>query len=507
MPSANAIARNTAWNFIGTALPLVVAVFSIPPLIRELGTERFGVLTLAWTITGYFALFDFGLGRATTKFVAEYIERRAMKELPQLVWSSLTAHLILGLIGGAMLAVLTPWLVGSFFNISAGLIPEVRDTFYLLALSVPLVVVTACLRGLLEAVHRFDLVNFIRIPAGIINYALPLAVVLYSNSLVAVVGVIVASRALVLAVHAWLGVRALPVALGRYWFGASLLRPLLGFGGWITASSLMSPLLVFIDRFAIGALVSMSAVAYYATPYEVVTKLWIFSASLLAALFPVVSALAVVPGEEIRQLYRRASRYLLVSVAPLVGVLLSFAEDLLRIWIDADFARHSADVAKWLAVGVLINVVAQVPFTVLQGMGRAGIAARLQLAQLPFYVPALWYLTSTLGVRGAAIAWTIRAMADFLLLAHAANRAMPEARTASGSAPLQQGVIVGIALAGFWLAGIAFADELILRFVAFGIILSFLMAWEWAFVLDAADRSSLVNAARQARRSLGRRGK
>ena len=70
------IARNTGWNFVGTALPIAVAVIAIPPLIRELGVERFGVLTLAWVITGYFALFDFGLGRATTKFVLNKVGMR-----------------------------------------------------------------------------------------------------------------------------------------------------------------------------------------------------------------------------------------------------------------------------------------------------------------------------------------------------------------------------------------------------------------------------------------------
>ena len=486
------IARNTGWNFAGTALPMLVAIFTIPPLIHGLGVERFGVLTLAWTITGYFALFDLGLGRATTKFVAEYIARGSLERLPQLAWSSLTAHAVLGLIGGTLLALLTPWLAGGFFNITPDLLPEVRATFYLLALSVPLVVVTACLRGLLEALHRFDLVNFIRIPAGILNYAGPLLVLLYTNSLIAVVGLIVASRVVVLVVHAILALGQLPVSLGRYSFATAMLRPLLGFGGWITVSSVISPLIVFIDRFAIGALVSMSAVAYYATPYEVVTKLWIFSASLLAALFPVLSALSVAPGPEIRALYGRATRYLLVAVAPCVGFLLVFADDLLTLWLGAEFAQQSAPLTRWLAVGVLINVVAQVPFTVLQGIGKAGAAARLQLAQLPFYALAIWYLTLSFGVVGAAMAWAARAAVDFLMLAWAADRAMPGDRVKRGSL---HAVIVGIALAGFWLTGTMFAGQLTFKLAVGGIFMALLIFWEWILVLDTSDRASLLKAA------------
>jgi glycosyltransferase involved in cell wall biosynthesis len=216
-----------------------------------------------------------------------------------------------------------------------------------------------------------------------------------------------------------------------------------------------------------------------------------------------VSALSVAPGEKIRALYRRATRYLLVIVAPLVGLILAFADDLLRIWIGAEFAQHSAPVAKWLALGVLINVVAQVPFTVLQGIGKAGVAARLQLAQLPLYALALWYLTVTLGVQGAAIAWAARAAVDFLLLTFAADRVMPAASAAHDSLPLHQGAIVAVALAGFWLIGTAFASEPILKFATFGVVLTLFVCWEWTFVLDAADRGRLISVARKARQSPG----
>jgi O-antigen/teichoic acid export membrane protein len=65
------LARNTLFNLIGQGLPLVVAVVTIPLIIQGLGIDRFGLLSLAWVVLGYFAIFDLGLGRATTKFVAE----------------------------------------------------------------------------------------------------------------------------------------------------------------------------------------------------------------------------------------------------------------------------------------------------------------------------------------------------------------------------------------------------------------------------------------------------
>src|SRR5215207_2112075 len=65
--------RNAVTNLIGQAVPLLVALLALPVLARSLGADRFGVLSLAWAILGYFSMFDLGLGRAVTKLVAEKI--------------------------------------------------------------------------------------------------------------------------------------------------------------------------------------------------------------------------------------------------------------------------------------------------------------------------------------------------------------------------------------------------------------------------------------------------
>jgi O-antigen/teichoic acid export membrane protein len=67
--SGGLIARNTLLNLIGLAAPLLVAILTIPYVVHGLGTDRFGLLSLAWVVLGYFTIFDLGLGRATTKYV------------------------------------------------------------------------------------------------------------------------------------------------------------------------------------------------------------------------------------------------------------------------------------------------------------------------------------------------------------------------------------------------------------------------------------------------------
>jgi O-antigen/teichoic acid export membrane protein len=105
------LVRNTGLSFIALVLPLPIAILTVPFLIRGLGTERFGLLSLAWSLIGYFNLFDLGLGRATTKFVSEALGKDQLERIPHIIWTSLALQLAIGVFGAAVLATCTPLLV------------------------------------------------------------------------------------------------------------------------------------------------------------------------------------------------------------------------------------------------------------------------------------------------------------------------------------------------------------------------------------------------------------
>ncbi len=189
LTSGRLLARHTLFNLIGQGAPLIIALFTIPLLIKGLGIDRFGVLTLAWVVIGYFSLFDFGLGRALTKLVAEKLGEGRDGEIPTLVWTALFLMLCFGLVGALFLAVLSPWLVNTALKVPEPLRPETIQSFYLLAASIPIVISTTGLRGILEAQQRFGLVNTVRIFMGIFTYLGPVLVLPFSSSLLPVVSV------------------------------------------------------------------------------------------------------------------------------------------------------------------------------------------------------------------------------------------------------------------------------------------------------------------------------
>src|SRR5262245_22543500 len=103
-PSARTLARGAAWSQIGQLLPVLAALLIVPPLVRGLGVERFGILWLAWMLIGYFTLFDLGVCGALTRLVAERVAAGRDEEVPALVWTALSLTLGMGALGGVVLA-------------------------------------------------------------------------------------------------------------------------------------------------------------------------------------------------------------------------------------------------------------------------------------------------------------------------------------------------------------------------------------------------------------------
>ena len=419
--SARVLKRSLAWNAAGTVLPLAASILAVPFLIRGLGADRFGLLTIVWALVGYASLFDLGLGRALTLMVAERLGRLDDTDMNPLLWTALWLLLALGVLGALVLWLAAPVLVAAI-RTPQELAAEAVTAFRVLAFGLPMVFVTSGLTGVLTALQRFDVLTAVRVPLSLVTTLGPVLLLLVSPSLVWISWLMLCARGLGMLVLAHrLGLLRAGL-MQPSWPQATLARSLVGQGGWMTVSNVVGPLLSYMDRFFVGAALGTAAVAWYVTPYEVLTKLNFIPSILLGVLFPALAMAYARDPARAASLYKDAATVLRHALLAVCAGLFLFATELLSLWINADFAGHAAPVARWLAVGVWINVLAQTPFTFLQGAGRANLIAKLHLAELIPYLALLYWWTHAYGIAGAAAAWTARVLVDTLVLNWVAGR-------------------------------------------------------------------------------------
>ncbi len=399
--SAHALSRDTALNVAGQLAPLAIAVLAIPATISGLGDDRFGILGLAWAVLGSAGLVDLALGRAVTKFASSALARDDREAAAVATLSAARAQVILGIAGGLVLAVMTPWLVNGILHIQAGLAGETRAVFWLVAAGIPAVLVTGCYRGLLEALGRFDLVNAQRFTYGSMTFALPWLGVLLGWSLPTITGALVAARFVSAATHRMAAASIFP-ELRRARAGEALGDVVL-FGGHVTAANLVLSFHRLSDRFLVGALSTLAAVGQFSVASEIALRLAVIPSSVIGASFPsLAAATASRDAAAQRAIKRRMTSFLVLLMGPPCTVLVLAAHPILAWWLGGQMADAAATPLRFLVAGAFVSSFAGIAVAELQAFGKPEIVTRLRVwLAAPLFLLQCWAVARW-GLDGAA---------------------------------------------------------------------------------------------------------
>jgi O-antigen/teichoic acid export membrane protein len=423
--SGKKLAKNSIYNLLGQGLPLAIALFSIPMLVKGLGMERFGVLSIAWMFTGYFSLFDFGMGRALSQDLARRIGI-GEDGVAETAWTGIVLLFVFGAAAALLILFCSPWLANSVLKISPGLKKESMYSFMILGAAIPFVIVSSGMRGVLEANQRFDITGVIRFLMGLFTYAGPLLVLPFSKRLPDITCSLAVGRVIICAVFAVSCHKVLPALKRKRFFKKETAHSLLRLGGWMTLSNIIGPVMTYMDRFLVGAFLSMTAVAYYTTPYDLVNRLTIISASLTGVLFPAFSASFAKDRDYSAVIFRRGMMVMLSVLFPVCLLLVTYSGAGLTLWLGDGFSRHSYQVLQILTIGVFMNSLATMSFTAIQAAGRPDLTAKIHIVELPLYVLSVIVATKKFGIEGTALAWSIRNGLDMVLLFIVAGKVLPE---------------------------------------------------------------------------------
>lgn len=440
------VSRHTAYNLVGAAVPIALALITVPIYLRLVGPDRYGVLAIAWLLLGYFGLFDLGLGRATSFRIAA-LRDASPQARADTFWAALTINLAMGLVGGAVL-----WLAGSLFfghvfKVDEALRPEILASMPLLACSVPVATLTGVLTGAMQGRERFLETNTISVISTTLFQLLPLLWAWrFGPDLIGLLGAAILARAISLAVlmqrcHAVL-------ARGQIRRLVKTEVPaLLRYGGWVTTSSIFGPLLVIVDRFVIGGVLGAHAVTAYSVPFQLAQRIQVLPSALTTALFPKMSA---AEGDERKAMAYNATHTLAALITPPALVAIFLLEPLLSLWVGREMATFSTPLGRILILGFWANAFALVPFMKLQSSGRPDLVTKVLLIEIPPYLATLWAGMKLFGLPGSAMAFATRCIVDFVLLTWAAGRDFRPLPSLFSHLSM---VVAAIALAGHYSPG------------------------------------------------------
>jgi O-antigen/teichoic acid export membrane protein len=384
--SRRPIRINFTVNLLSAMMRIAVALVTIPIYLRHVGEARYGVISIVWVLLGLFGFLDLGLSRAVTNALAK------LRDSPQahrarVLLTTFGLNLGIGLIGGVVLYVLGGFLLRYFISVPDALSSEVSRSLPWIACLLPLTLISAAGAGALESRELFLLVNSIQVVAMTLAQVAPVvAAVFVSPSLSIVIPAAALAQASgAIAILAVVYHLEGPFSLRAVDWGEA--RKLVGYGGWMFASSVLYPALASADQFIIGSVMGVASVAHYAVPMNLVQRSNAIPVAFGRTLFPRMSSLS---SDAAYALGTRALSTMAYGFAAICAPAIILAPTFFRYWIGADFAMISAPVAQMLFPGMWMGSLALVGFTLLQSQGRADVTGRLSIIEFLPFIAILW---------------------------------------------------------------------------------------------------------------------
>lgn len=402
------LVKNSSWNMIGTAASAAVMIPAMGFFARELDTQAFGLLTLVMAFVGYASVLDGGFSRALVREVA--CAKGDLQVIQRLISTAIWVVAFLGAVFGLLIWLSSHWIVSLVDGVASpddAILGFKWSSLIVLPLLLSMVGMAP-----LEGQLKFAQLNIVRS----VGYALVFGVAIIAVGVEptftsAVIGLLI-GRILMGCLCFWVGRAYVQQGTPKFYWTECV--HLYRFGGWVTVSNLISPLMDYLDRFVLSTVAGVQSLAFYAAPAEGVQKLQSLPGSVARALFPMLSGNT---GASALVLALRA-----VAIQSLVGLCVAFVlgfygQELMGAWLGQEYAEKSGQVIQILGFGIMFNAVAMVPQVALQAMGKAKSTAIVHMIEILPFIGLLYLLTAQYGITGTAVAWVIRTFADMCLMA------------------------------------------------------------------------------------------
>lgn len=438
--------RNISSNVVGTVLPSLSALLAVPLLLDRLGMGGFGVFSMQVAALFFFGLSDLGISRAIV--LLSFDEKFAAG---QGWWRPYQVGLRFSVALGALVTALAVPVGAGLWHWQPTQVPPLDLTLstVLVFLCAGLTLLMQAPRAVLESQERFVTANAIRGPAAAAIFLAPLVALEIDRSLTSAAISLLLTRIVAALAYFWAAGHASESRLRPPLDPAdrpALQAAFLLKAGWLGMTNVLSMLLAYADRFVLGALGSTVMVGQYVIAQEVVTKAWISSGAIISAGTPrLAAARRAEQAAGLQQVARQMALWMVAAGVLPALVLVLLGGWLLQLWLGKNFDAGSVLPLQLMAVGLGVNTLAQVNFTLVQVQGGERHGAFLQVFNLGLLAIGLLLLVPRWGATGAAATFTVRLLLDAAAGRWLLDRVSGGARVGIGALWL---VAVAVVLAG-----------------------------------------------------------
>jgi len=417
------LGRNLVYSALSQVWSLAVVFITVPIVVRALGTQAYGIYVLATLLLGYTAFLDLGLTPSVVRSIAARHIEGDVPALQGLIGTALTLLLGLGLVGGAIIALLTPNLSHHWLHIPARLQADAQFVLYLAAAGFVLNMCLTVFGAVPQGLQRLDLFALRSLALTTVTGVAQITVVVLGGGLRWLAAVTVLINVLSLAVFVLVAKRLIPGLSLLPQFNRWAARELLSFGALRFVNQLAGQVVFQLDRLIVAAFLTIAAVTFYSVPLSIAQRFVIVQAIFATAFFPAATELhALADRRRLQAAYLTSMKLVLVMVVPMVILVAGFSHPLLDGWLGPSFADASAGILAVLAIAYGLAQVMGVPTLAADATGHVHWSAGFAIVSAVINLTLTIVLVPRVGAIGAAYALLINAATQGLVFVYVVQR-------------------------------------------------------------------------------------
>ncbi len=399
--TSKSIIRNVFYGFLTWILPLGLSFAATPLIVRTLGDADYGIYALVIGFIGY--SFTFSIGRAITKYIAEYRANGESEKIREVISATFFINIAVGIFGVLVICLSAKWLVADVFRIESEAQNKSVLAMYIAASIIFCTMLNQVFNAVLQGIHRFDVYSKI---FNISSFALlfgNLALAFYGYGLLYLLGWNLVITVVTSFFFAASAKRLLPEFGISFRLKSETVKLVLKYSSGIIGYQILANFILLFERGWITRHLGSENLTYYVVPMSLGMYIHGFISSLMLVIFPLASELKD-DKEKLLRLYLKATKIACFLVVFMVATLIVDSRAFLTIYMGATFADKSSTLLILHAISFGSAAILTVSWQMTEGLGFPNYNFRVFLVCLVLCVSLLISLTGIYGNLGAAIA-------------------------------------------------------------------------------------------------------
>jgi len=369
------IFKNVSASWLSLSVNILVGIFLSPFILHRLGNLAYGAWVLAFSVTGYYGLFDLGIRSSIIRYVSVYTTTGNMDALRKLINTSLTAYTVIGAIAMAATMLVSAH-VDSLFHLPADFVPTARKLFLMVGGAVALGFPAGMFAGILEGMNRFYVTNLTNIVSTLLRAVLIVLALTHGYGLLTVALITVTLPLIAAGVRAAVVLRLLPLRFSWEYVDLSAFRVIARYSSVSLITMMAYKLRFKTDEIVISTFLSVSAVTFFSNGDRLVDYAGEVVSSL-AQIFLPMSGQSDAKGNrnQLRQIFIVGNRACALVIFPISATLIILGKSVITAWVGARYVAASYPVMLTLLIPSTFFLAQSASPRILYGMARHRILA------------------------------------------------------------------------------------------------------------------------------------